>query len=296
MIIDHESQITDSVLAKLAATPDPRLRTLLSSLVRHVHAFVRDVRPTEEEYELALRFIAGLGKYTDTERNEAVICADILGVSTLACMLANPIGASQTDPALLGPFWRKDAPRCRAGESIARLNTPGAAVFVTGRVLDVDGRSVPGAMIDIWQASPIGLYENQDAEQVDFNLRGMFEADGEGRYAFRTVKPAGYPVPTDGPVGDLLRASGRHPYRPAHIHFMVTHPGYRTLTTQVFADDDPHLDDDVTFSVLRSLVGHFECHEDGSPPAADVTGPWYTLTYDLTLLPGEMRVPVPPIP
>ena len=296
MIIDHESQITDSVLAKLAATPDPRLRTLLSSLVRHVHAFVRDVRPTEEEYDLALRFIAGLGKYTNAERNEAVICADILGVSTLACMLANPIGASQTDPALLGPFWRKGAPRCRAGESIARSNTPGAAVFVTGRVLDVDGRSVPGAMIDIWQASPIGLYENQDGEQVDFNLRGMFEADGEGRYAFRTVKPAGYPVPTDGPVGDLLRASGRHPYRPAHIHFMVTHPGYRTLTTQVFADDDPHLDDDVTFSVIRSLVGHFERHEGGSPPAADVTGPWYTLTYDLTLLPGEMRVPVPPIP
>ena len=296
MIIDNESQITEAVVRKLAATPDPRRRELMTSLVRHLHAFVREARPSEDEYDFALRFIAELGMRTDATRNEVVICADTLGISTLVCLLANPIGAGQTDPALLGPFWRKNAPRCRAGETIARSDTPGDPVFVTGRVLDAEGRPVPGAMVDVWQASPVGLYENQDPEQADFNLRGVFEADGDGRYAFRTVKPAGYPVPTDGPVGKLLEATARHPYRPAHIHFMVTHPGYRTLTTQVFAADDPYLNDDVTFSVIRSLVGRFARHEGGKPPANDVVGAWYTLSYDLALEPGEMRVPVPPIP
>ncbi len=295
MILDNETQVTEAVLAALAGTPDRRLREILSSLIRHLHAFLRDVRPTEEEYYAGLRFIAELGKHTGADRNETIIAADTLGLSTLACLLSNTIGAHRTDPALLGPFWRKNAPRRQNGDAITYSPTPGPAVFVSGRVMDTDGAPIPGATVDVWHASPVGFYENQDPEQADYNLRGVFTADAEGRYWFRTVKPAGYPVPVDGPVGEMLKATARHPYRPAHFHYMVTHPGYKTLITQVFADDDEHLDSDVTFSVVRSLVGKFRKH-DGKPPADDVTGPWYTLEYDLYLEPGEMRIPVPPIP
>ena len=226
-----------------------------------------------------LRFITELGQHTDARRNETIIAADTLGISTLATLLNNTIGAHRTDPALLGPFWRKDAPRRQNGESIAYSLTPGPAVFVSGRVMDTSGTPIPGAAVDVWHASPVGFYENQDPEQADYNLRGVFTADAEGRYAFRTVKPAGYPVPVDGPVGGLLKATNRHPYRPAHFHYMVTHPGYKTLITQVFSDDDEHLDSDVTFSVVRSLVGKFHRHDGGRKPAEDVTAPWYTLRY-----------------
>ena len=295
MILDGESQVTDAVLEAFAGTPDKRLREVMTGLVRHLHAFLRDVRPTEEEYYAGLKFIAALGQNTGADRNETIIAADTLGFSTLATLLNNTIGAHRTDPALLGPFWRKNAPHRTNGESIVYSPTPGPAVFVSGRVLDIQESPVPGAEVDVWHASPVGFYENQDPDQADYNLRGIFTTDSQGRYSFRTVKPSGYPVPMDGPVGQLLRATHRHPYRPAHLHFMVTKPGYQTLITQVFADDDEHLDGDVTFSVVRSLVGRFK-QQSGKPPAGDVQGPWYTLEYDLYLQPGEMRIPDPPIP
>ncbi len=295
MILDNETQVTEAVLAALASTPTPRLRDVMTGLIRHLHAFIREVRPTEDEYDEALRFIADLGKHTGADRNETIIAADTLGFSTLVCLLNNTIGAHRTDPALLGPFWRKNAPMRRNGDSIVYSDTPGPPVFVSGRVMDTEGRPIQGATVDVWHASPVGFYENQDAGQADYNLRGLFTTDAEGRYWFRTVKPAGYPVPVDGPVGRLLEATARHPYRPAHFHYMVTHPGYKTLITQVFPDDDEHLESDVTFSVVRSLVGKFH-KQDGTPPGGDVSGPWYTLEYDLYLEPGEMRIPVPPIP
>lgn len=295
MILDNETQVTDAVVAALAAAPNPRLREIMTSLVRHVHGFLREVKPTEEEYYEGLQFIAELGKYTGVDRNETIIAADTLGFSTFACLLNNKIGAHRTDPALLGPFWRRNAPVRRNGDSLVYSDTPGPAVFVSGRVLEVDGRPIPDAKVDVWHASPVGFYENQDPSQAEFNLRGLFTTDVEGRYSFRTVKPAGYPVPDDGPVGRMLKATARHPFRPAHFHYMVTHPGYKTLITQVFADDDEHLDSDVTFSVVRSLIGKFR-RQDGPPPADDVTVPWYTLEYDLYLQPGEMHIPAAPIP
>lgn len=295
MILDDEAQVTDAVIEALSHTPDPRLRKVMTSLVRHVHSFLREVQPSEEEYYAALKFVAELGKHTGADRNETIIAADTLGFSTLATLLNNTIGARRTDPALLGPFWRKNAPHRKNGDSIVYSDTPGPAVFASGRVMDADGTPIPDAEVDVWHASPIGFYENQDPDQADYNLRGLFTTDAEGRYSFRSVKPAGYPVPMDGPVGELLRATKRHPYRPAHFHYMVTKPGYQTLITQVFADDDEHLDSDVTFSVVRSLVGHFK-KQSGKPPSDDVQGPWYTLHYDLYLQPGEMRIPDPPIP
>jgi catechol 1,2-dioxygenase len=295
MILDNETQVTEAVLAALAGTPDPRLREVMTSLIRHIHAFLRDVRPTEDEYDEALRFVAELGRRTGAERNETIIAADTLGFSTLVCLLNNTIGAHRTDPALLGPFWRKNAPVRRNGDSIVYSDTPGPPVLVSGRVMDAEGRPIQGATVDVWHASTVGFYENQDPGQADYNLRGVFTTDAEGRYSFRTVKPSGYPVPVDGPVGRLLEATARHPYRPAHFHFMVTHPGYKTLITQVFPDDDKHLESDVTFSVVRSLVGKFH-KQKGAAPGSDVAGPWYTLEYNLYLEPGDMRIPVAPIP
>lgn len=295
MIIEHESELTGAVVEAMARTPDARLREVMAALVRHAHAFIREVRPSEDEFEAGMRFLVALGQATTDKTNEVVLAADILGISSLVGLLNNSMTNGQTAAALLGPFWRLNAPRYALGANLVQSPTPGAPLFVSGAVRDVHGRPVAGADVDVWHASPIGLYENQDPEQAEMNLRGMFTTDSEGRFHFRSVRPAGYPVPTDGPCGDLLRAQLRHPFRPAHLHFMITKPGYKTLITQIFADDAEHLQTDVTFSVIRSIVGRYEWHDSGPPPAPDVEGPFYTLAYDFVLEPGEMRTPVPPI-
>jgi catechol 1,2-dioxygenase len=165
-------------------------------------------------------------------------------------------------------------------------------VFVALRVVDRQGRPIAGAEVDIWHSSPVGLYENQDPDQAEMNLRGKFTTDEDGRIWFRSVKPAGYPIPTDGVVGRLLAAQGRHPFRPAHIHALVFKEGYKTLTSQVYADDDPHLETDVQFGVTRALVGRFERHDE---PRAEADAPWYCLAYTFVMEPGEARLPRPPI-
>jgi catechol 1,2-dioxygenase len=295
MIIEHESQLTGAVLEAMARTPNGRLREVMAALVPHLHAFIREVRPTEDEFEFGMRFVAAIGQHTHDKNNEVVLAADILGISSLVGLLNNSLTNGQTAAALLGPFWRDNAPRYELGANLVQSETPGQALFVSGVVRDLDGRPVAGAHVDVWHASPVGLYENQDPEQAEMNLRGLFTTDAEGRYHFRSVRPAGYPVPTGGPCGDLLRAQLRHPYRPAHIHFMVTKPGFKTLITQIFSDDAEHLETDVTFSVIQSIVGRYERHESGPAPAPDVEGPFYTLGYDFVMEPGEMRIPVPPI-
>lgn len=295
MILEHESQVTEAVLRDNAATPNARLREIVASFVRHAHAFLRETKPTEEEFAEGLRFFAALGQKTTATHNEVVLGADVFGLSTLVGLLNSPMGPDHTAAALLGPFWRKNAPPSALGDNIARSDTPGAPLFVRGQVRNTAGKPIPGATLDVWQASPVGLYENQDPEQDDYNLRGVFHADAEGRFHFRSVKPAGYPVPIDGPVGEVLRAQQRYPYRPAHLHFMVSHPGYKTLITQVFPSDSEDLSRDVTFSVIASLIGDMVRHDSGKPPAPDVDGAWYTLDYDIALEPGERRFPTPPI-
>ncbi len=181
MILDNESQVTDAVLEALSNTPNPRLREIMASLIRHIHAFLRETRPTEAEYYAGLKFITELGLNTDADRNETIIAADTLGFSTLATLLNNTIGAHRTDPALLGPFWRKKAPRRKNGDAIVYSSTPGPAVFVSGRVLDTNEKPIPDVEVDVWHASPVGFYENQDPDQADYNLRGLFTTDSEGR-------------------------------------------------------------------------------------------------------------------
>jgi catechol 1,2-dioxygenase len=286
------------VLAAMQRTPDARLRELMAGLTTHLHQFVLEHRPTEAEFERAIGFLVGIGQATGATKNEVILASDLLGVSTLVTMLNNPHGdgsavADAADAAshaaLLGPFWRANAPACEAGANIARAGTPGVPLDVRGTVFGADGRRLAGAVLDVWQASPVGLYENQDPDQPDMNLRGRFTTDAAGRYHFRSVRPAGYPVPTDGPCGELLRAQARHPYRPAHLHFMVSHPAHKVLITQVFADDSEHLSSDPVFGVTAPLVGRFDVTErDGAARAL--------LAQDFRLVAGEPVFPHPPIP
>jgi len=294
-IVEDEASVTDKVLAAMRGAASPRLREVMAALVRHLHAFAREVRLTEKEFETGINFLNRIGQATHDAHNEGILFSDAVGLSTLVCLLNNGHnGATETASALLGPFWRMNSPRTENGGSIVRSETPGPALFVSCRVCDPRGKPLEGVEVDVWQASPVGLYENQDERQCDMNLRGKFTTDSEGRFWFRSVKPAGYPVPTHGPVGDLLRAQGRHPYRPAHLHFLAFKSAYKTLITQVFVDDDEHLESDVVFGVTRHLIGDFRRGE-GTPPSPDVKGPWYRLDYEFVMEPGEAKLPKPPI-
>ncbi|WP_430397266.1 dioxygenase [Ferrovibrio sp.] len=295
MVIETEQDVTPAVLAAMANTPDARLREVMASLVRHLHAFAREVKLTEPEWERGIEFLIGLGKLTNDSHNEAILASDAIGFSTLVCLLNNgTVGDSETAAALLGPFWRLNAPKTESGASIVRSPTPGPALFADCRLRDNSGQPIAGAYVDVWHASPVGMYENQDAGQADMNLRGNFITDAEGRFSFRSVKPAGYPVPVSGPVGALLAAQRRHPYRPAHLHFLFHKPGYKTLITQVFVQGDPHLESDVVFGVTKPLIGDYRLRRD-TPPASDVSGEWYSLEHEFIMEPGEAVLPNPPI-
>ena len=199
----------------MARTRDPRLREIMISLVSHLHAFVRDIRLTEPEFREATALLSELGRLSTDNHNETVLMAGSLGVSSLVCLLNNGDGGqTETSQSLLGPFWRLNSPRVENGGSIVRSETPGPPLFVSARVVDRDGQPVAGAEVDVWHASPVGLYENQDPGQAEMNLRGKFLTDDNGRFSFRSVMMVGYPIPTDGVVGRLLEAQGRHPFRP----------------------------------------------------------------------------------
>jgi catechol 1,2-dioxygenase len=295
MIITRQEDVTVAVLKAMGHAPNDRLRTVMGAFVRHLHDFAREVRLTEAEFEFAIDFLNRIGQTTNDSHNEGVLFSDAVGLSTLVCLLNNgQDGASETAAALLGPFWRANAPRVENGASILRSPTPGAPLFVDCRITDAQGAPLSGVSVDVWQASPSGMYENQDAGQADMNLRGVFETDANGRFAFRSVKPAGYPVPTHGPTGEMLAAQRRHPFRPAHLHVLAFKPGFKTLITQIFVDDDEHLESDVVFGVTRALIGDFRKGE-GAPPAPDVAGEWFSLNYTFVMEPGEAVLPHPPI-
>jgi catechol 1,2-dioxygenase len=301
MIRTHQ-ELTPAVLAALAQTPDARLREIMVSLVTHLHGFVREVKLTEDEFRTATALIARLGHLTNDHHNEVVLMAGSLGVSSLVCLLNNGAGGTtDTTQNLLGPFWRMHAPATANGASIVRSPTPGRPMRVQARVLDAAGAPIAGAEVDVWHCAPDGLYENQAAArangQADMNLRGKFTTDANGSFSFWSVKPAGYPIPTDGVVGEMLAAQGRHPMRPAHIHALAFKPGYKTLISQVYADDDPHLLTDVQFGVTDAVTGHFVWHDappEGATPFA-VGGQWVSLDFTFRMEPGEARLPRAPI-
>ncbi|HEY2226370.1 MAG TPA: dioxygenase [Xanthobacteraceae bacterium] len=296
MIIENQNDVTKAVLAELQRAPDARLKEVMAAFVRHLHDFVREVKLTEEEFQAAIGYIIALGKHTNETHNEAVLMSGSLGVSTLICLLNNgDDGQTETSANLLGPFWRMHSPRTQNGGSIVRSPTPGPAMFVNAWFRDHKGQPVVGAEVDVWHSSPEGFYENQDPVQADMNLRGQFTTDQDGHIGFRSVLPAGYPIPIDGPVGELLRALRRHNMRPAHLHFLAVKDGFKTLVSQVYVNDDKFLETDVQFGVTRHLIGNYVRHENEPAPAPDVTGPWYSLDYTFVMEPGRTRLPRPPI-
>jgi len=297
-VITGPDDVTAAVLAEVGRAKDPRTRELLAAAVRHLHAFVRETHLTEAEFQHIARVVARLGQLTTESHNEVVLIAGSLGVSSLVCLQNNgESGVHETTANLMGPFWRVGSPREDNGASVVRSPTPGDPIFVTGSVVDLDGRPVADAEVDVWNTSGEGLYENQDPRQADMNLRGKFVTDENGRFSFRTVKPAGYPIPVNGPVGDLLRAQGRHNMRPAHIHFLISKPGYKAQFSQVYSNDDPNLETDAQFGVTAALVGCYVKHDTASEPAPDpsVTGTWYSLEHRFVIEPGDNSLPKPPI-
>ncbi|AWN51392.1 dioxygenase [Methylobacterium sp. 17Sr1-1] len=296
MRIERQQDVTPAVLEVMARTRDPRLREIMTSLITHLHGFVRDVRLTEAEFRDATAILNEIGALASDTHNEFVLMAGSLGVSSLVCLLNNgDHGNTETSQSLLGPFWRLNAPRVENGGTIVRSDTPGDPLFVSARVLDGEGRPIAGAGVDVWHASPVGLYENQDPEQAEMNLRGKFTTDDAGRFWFRTVMMIGYPIPTDGVVGRLLAAQGRHPMRPAHLHALIVKPGFKVLISQVYDANDPHIESDVQFGVTKALVGDFVRHEEPHPDAPDASAPWYSLDYTYVMEPGEAVLPRPPI-
>ena len=296
MILTNQHDVTIDALSVMNRTENPRLREIMVSLVKHLHAFVRDVHLTEAEFREAAAMVNQIGRLSDDTHNEAILMAGSLGLSSLICLLNNGNnGATETSHSLLGPFWRLNSPRVANGGSIIRSETPGDPLWVTARVTDKAGQPIAGAEVDIWHASPAGFYENQDPGQADMNLRGKFTTDADGRFWFRSVKMVGYPIPTNGLVGRLLKAQNRHPYRPAHLHALIVKQGFKVLISQVYDPTDPHIDTDVQFGVTRALMGDYVRHDEPHPAEPSVTSPWYALDYTYVMDPGETVLPRPPI-
>lgn len=282
--VDQDT-ITEAFLGYCGATTDPRLRFVLESFVHHLHDFVREVDLTHAEWRKAIDLLTKAGEISSPERNEFVLFSDVVGLSSLVDMVNSPTGA--TPSSVLGPFHILGAPDLPVGGDLSSQN-PGDLVVVRGRVTDLDGNPIAGAEMEIWQTADNGLYSNQDAAQPDFNLRGHLAVGNDGRYAFTTVRPAPYTVPDDGPVGELLRATGRHPWRPSHLHFIVTAAGHRDLVTEVFPDDDPYIDEDAVFGVREPLLVPYVRHDtvaaaDQDGIALPLTAPYFTVDFDFRL-------------
>jgi catechol 1,2-dioxygenase len=281
MIIESQEDVTRAVLAEMHRTPDARTQEILAALVRHLHDFVREVRLTEREFQEAIALVNAIGKKTTPSHNEAMLLAGALGVSNLVCLINNGLkGTRPTQANNLGPFFREGAPHLENGASLIRSSTPGPRLSFKGFVKDLDGKPVAGALVDVWHSSPVGLYENQDPAQAEMNLRGKFTTQADGSFAFTSVKPAGYPVPVDGPNGVLLGAQRRHNMRPAHLHFLIEKPGYKTIASQVYDPEDPHLETDSQFGVTKALIGNFVKDGEG-----------YCLEFTFVIEPGEARRP-----
>lgn len=281
-----EERSADAVVARMEAGADLRLREVMAALVRHIHAAIKEVEPTEEEWMAAIQFLTDTGHMCTDWRQEFILLSDTLGVSMLVDSINHRKPSGTTESTVLGPFHVADAPRREMGDDIC-LDGSGESLYVSGRVLDGSGAPIAGAELDVWQANGEGFYDvQQRGTQPEMNLRGRFTTGPDGRYWFRSIKPCSYPIPHDGPVGKLLDRLGRHPYRPGHIHFILRAPGFQSLTTHLFVPGDPYLESDAVFGVKESLIGDFTRH-DAPPRAAELglANPFWVLPADFTLVP-----------
>jgi hydroxyquinol 1,2-dioxygenase len=281
-----ENNITQAVIDRFAGTPDARLRRVMASLVTHLHDFIRDVEPSFAEWEAAIKFLTRTGQMCDDKRQEFILLSDTLGASMLVDAINHRLPAGATETTVLGPFFVQNAPVFPNGADISG-GLPGELLFVEATISAADGAKLPGAVVDVWQSDDDGFYDVQRPDLATAALRGQFRADAaSAKIWFRTIQPAAYPIPYDGPVGDMLRATNRHPWRPAHVHFMISAPGYETLVTHVFSAGDEYLDSDAVFGVKNSLIREFTTHGPGRlPDGTQSTTPWRHLTYDFGLKP-----------
>jgi hydroxyquinol 1,2-dioxygenase len=281
-----EGNLTDAVVARLEKTADPRFKQVMTSLIRHLHAFVREVELTEEEWFEAIKFLTATGQKCDNKRQEYILLSDVLGVSMLVDAINHRRSGGATENTVLGPFYVHGAPEIELGGDMAK-GWKGEPTYVTGRVLSTDGRPIPGALLDLWQSNTEGWYDVQLADTGGRQLRAKLRADGEGRFRFRTIKPTAYPVPVDGPVGQILDRMGRHPMRPAHLHFIVTASGYETVVTHLFVEGDPYLESDVVFGVKNSLVIDFKRNDsEAAAKKVGLKAPFCEASYDFVLKPA----------
>ncbi len=285
------AELTSTVIERLQGTQDPRLRELLTALIRHLHALVTEVRLTRDEWLAAIEFLTATGQLCSDQRQEFILLSDTLGVSMLVDLLAEPASAGTagfaTESTVLGPFYVPQSPRREYGASIIERPS-GDLTWYSGRVTDTDGTPIAGATLDVWQNADDMLYAVQNPGSPPDNLRGIFRTREDGSFAFLGVRPTDYPIPDDGPVGRLLASTGRHPWRPAHIHVIVSAPGHQSVATHIFDSGSAYLDSDAVFAVKSSLVRTFERHEPGSGPPPDGVPPgtpWYSLRHDFRLSP-----------
>jgi protocatechuate 3,4-dioxygenase beta subunit len=287
-----KDNITDVFSHYFDDETDPRTRDVLQALARHIHDFARETNLTHDEWRKGIEFLEWAGRITTPERNEFVLLSDVMGLSSLVDMLHSTPEA--TSSSVLGPFHVSNPPPLEVGGDMKR-DFEGEVLLVEGHVRDPDGNTLPGATIDIWQTAPNGMYSSQDPAQDIHSFHGLMTTDADGRYAFTTIRPVSYTVPDDGPVGEILHAAGRHPWRPSHLHYIVSAAGHRTLVTEVFPDDDPYLDEDTVFGVRDDLVMTYVPQPAGSFPAGfalsgKVDGPYSRVDFDLVLAPLPAEV------
>jgi hydroxyquinol 1,2-dioxygenase len=283
----NEDTITGAVLARMADCADPRLKEVLSALVRHLHDFAREVRLTEAEWAAGIDFLTATGQKCDDKRQEFILLSDTLGLSMLTVAMNHAKSPQATEATVFGPFHVQGAPRLPLGADMSG-GAKGEPLFVNAVVRGRDGEPVADAEVDVWEADAEGLYDVQRADLPNAQARAVFRTDAQGRLWFWGVMPVAYPIPVDGPVGRMLEATRRHPWRPAHVHFMIQAPGYETLITHVFRDGDEYLDSDAVFGVRSSLIGDFKSHPAGTAPDGSVLAQrFHTLDFDFVLEPVE---------
>jgi hydroxyquinol 1,2-dioxygenase len=282
----NEDTLTAEVLRRLEGTKNPRLKEVMESFVKHLHAFVREVRPTQEEWFTGIKFLAEVGHWCDDKRHEFILMSDTLGVSMLVDFINYGSEANCTESTVLGPFFVEGAPELSLGASMAKPGTPGDPCVVTGTIKAPDGTPIAGAVLDAWEGDGDGFYDVQ--KDGGTNLRARYRTDSEGRFWLKCIRPVSYPVPHDGPVGELLQLTGRHPMRPGHLHTLISAKGYETLVTHLFTKGDPYLDSDAVFGVKESLIVDFvKCDSKEEAAKFGMPLPFYRAHYDFVLKPSR---------
>lgn len=278
-----EENLTEAVVERFANTPDPRLKQLVTGLVRHLHAYVRDVEPTFDEWMAAINFLTRTGQTCTDRRQEFILLSDTLGISMLVDAINHRHREGVTETTVLGPFYVEDPPEVTLGSDVTG-GLKGDPLYAEGTVCAPDGSPLANAVVDVWQSDADGFYDVQYADRTEAGLRARLRTDANGRFYFWSVMPTAYPIPYDGPVGDMLKATKRHPYRPAHLHFLIATEGYETLITHLFVDGDRYLHSDAVFGVKKSLVRTYTRQDPGvAPDGRKMAGAWYRLHNDFRL-------------